>query len=68
MAVDKSRKLLNRVIARKLRYQNGLVIEHANIKYGISALFRKDGVHFSDMGNDIWLSDITKGSRDWLQL
>ncbi|XP_077781463.1 uncharacterized protein LOC144327170 [Podarcis muralis] len=65
MAIEKSRKLLNRVIARKV---NGLVISHDSIRIGDQTLFRDDGVHLSDRGNDIWLDNIVSSIKDWLQL
>ncbi|XP_077792013.1 uncharacterized protein LOC144329169 [Podarcis muralis] len=68
MAIEKSRKLLNRVVARKVRFMNGLVISHDDIRIGDQAMFRHDGVHLSDQGNDIWLANIINSLRDWLQL
>ncbi|XP_053243382.1 lipase member M-like [Podarcis raffonei] len=59
MAIEKSRKLLNRAIARWVRFMNGQVITHDRIRIGNPALYRNDGVHLSDQGNDIW-------SKMWL--
>ncbi|XP_077781437.1 uncharacterized protein LOC144327120, partial [Podarcis muralis] len=68
MAIEKSRKLSNRAIARWVRFMNGRVISHDHIWIGNQALYRNDGVHLSDQGNDIWLNSIISSIRDWLQL
>ncbi|XP_060134612.1 uncharacterized protein LOC132592634 [Zootoca vivipara] len=68
VAIDKSRKLLNCVVARKLPFMNGHVIEHPDNRFSEVALFHDNGVHLSDQGNDVWLADITQSIRDWLQL
>ncbi|XP_077774336.1 uncharacterized protein LOC144325325 [Podarcis muralis] len=68
MAFEKSRKLLNRAVARKVRFMNGLVIYHDDIQIGDQTLIRDDGVHLSDRGNNIWLANISNSLRDWLQL
>ncbi|XP_077779000.1 uncharacterized protein LOC144326338 [Podarcis muralis] len=68
MAIEKSRKLLNRAVVRWVRFMNGRVISCDRIRIGDQALFRNDGVHLSDRGNDIWLGSIISSIRDWLQL
>jgi hypothetical protein len=58
--VDKARKSLNN--ARKLYMPriNGEVIHHRNIQWDAHHLYRRDGVHLNNMGDDVMLGNITQ--------
>lgn len=68
VAVNRARRILERSVARRVAAMGGRVIEHPCIQFSKEALYRGDGVHLSDAGNDIWLADICQGIRDWLQV
>ncbi|XP_077779613.1 uncharacterized protein LOC144326732 [Podarcis muralis] len=67
LAIERTRKLVNRAVARWVRFMFGRVIRHDRIRIGDQALYRNDGVHLSDLGNDIWLASVSKSIWDWLQ-
>ncbi|XP_053258197.1 uncharacterized protein LOC128420587 isoform X1 [Podarcis raffonei] len=66
--INKTRRTINRRVAEKAQLLNGRVIRHPNITYKQEDLFHNDGVHLSDLGNDVWLADLIKGIKDWLQV
>lgn len=58
-AVETSRKRLNMALRKYVKeLANGHTISHPNIKESERALYRFDGVHLSDVGNDIYLNNI----------
>ncbi|XP_034965332.2 uncharacterized protein LOC118082278 isoform X2 [Zootoca vivipara] len=67
-AINKARKFLDIAVARKVLALNGHYIPHPAITFSDVSLYRADGVHLSDDGNDIWLSDILGAIRNWLRL
>ena len=46
----------------------GGVISHDSITTGWKELFRWDGVHLTDYGNDIYLSELSDGLKQYLHL
>ncbi|XP_061463786.1 uncharacterized protein LOC133389964 [Rhineura floridana] len=59
--MDRARKKVNRQIQRALRDLGGSVIHHPEVGHNKLELFRPDGVHLTDKGNDIFLRDLQKG-------
>jgi hypothetical protein len=59
--VDKSRKRVNLAASQKVLSVGGRVIHHTDIDYTTPDLYRDDGVHLSDIGNDILLNDFQSG-------
>ena len=55
---ERRRIKVNKEISDFVRSNGGLVICHNQIRWEEKKLFRDDGVHLSDMGNDIFLKDL----------
>ena len=53
--VEKSRKTLNKTAHKIVSEIKGFFIEHKDIKWNEAELYRNDGVHMSNLGNDILL-------------
>lgn len=65
-AMDRARRGANREIRRVLQEGLGLYVPHPKIRmrYAKSLhLYRDDGVHLSEEGTDIFLSDLQQGLR-----
>ena len=58
--VDKARKSLNNAMKLYMPQINGEVIHHRNIQWDAHHLYRRDGVHLNNMGNDVMLGNITQ--------
>jgi lysophospholipase L1-like esterase len=58
--VEKSRKSLNNSMKLYMPRINGAIIQHRNIQWDAHHLYRKDGVHLNDAGNDVMLGNITQ--------
>ena len=58
VAIETSRKRLNLAIKNIFlnEIQKGCIIRHTNITVKEKSLFRYDGVHLSDVGNNIYLN------------
>ena len=56
--MEKTRKTLNAAIRKSILNLNGQCIKHPGIQWDIPSLFRHDGVHLSDKGNDIFLDNM----------
>lgn len=56
--INKKRVKVNKRILKFVLDLGGLVINHHNISARNVCLFRFDGTHLSDMGNDIFLNNI----------
>ncbi|XP_077790728.1 uncharacterized protein LOC144328932 [Podarcis muralis] len=67
VGVNKARKVLERAVGRRVADLGGFVIRHPSIQFSNEALYRRDGVHLSDAGNEVWLGDIIAGIRSWVQ-
>jgi hypothetical protein len=61
--IDKARKRINSKVERHVMQFGGKVIRHPDIVSEEIGLFRFDGTHLSDIGNDIFLNEI-QGSRN----
>ncbi|XP_061489540.1 uncharacterized protein LOC133387851 isoform X2 [Rhineura floridana] len=59
--MDRARKKVNRQIQRALCDLGGSVIHHPEVGHDRLELFRPDGIHLTDMGNDIFLGDLQRG-------
>ena len=57
---------VNREIRLALAGHRGCVISHPAILPSRPELYRPDGVHLSDAGNDIFLQDLHEGLRDFI--
>ncbi|VDI31239.1 Hypothetical predicted protein [Mytilus galloprovincialis] len=60
VAINSTRKRVNAAVRNifKEELNHGLVICHPNIKVQERNLFRHDGVHLSDIGNDVFLNNV----------
>ena len=60
VAIETSRKRVNLAIKNIFldEIQKGCIIRHPNITVKEKSLFRYDGVHVSDVGNNIYLNNI----------
>ena len=60
VAIETSRKKVNLAIKNIFlnEIQKGCIIRHPNITVKEKSLFRYDGVHLSDVGNNIYLNNI----------
>jgi lysophospholipase L1-like esterase len=58
--VEKCRKSLNNSMKLYMPRINGAIIQHRNIQWDAHHLYRKDGVHLNDAGNDVMLGNITQ--------
>ena len=56
--MNKALKRLNNSIASEIIKNGGCYIKYPDIKAGNELLFQADGVHLSDIGNDIFLNTI----------
>lgn len=59
--INKARVWVNSVMAAFVRGLGGTSIGHPEIKFDRAGLFRRDGVHLSDVGNDIFLKNLQLG-------
>ncbi|XP_020644458.3 uncharacterized protein LOC110076555 [Pogona vitticeps] len=59
--VNTARRRVNREVCRFVCSGLGSVIGHQRIQMNKSEFFRKDGVHLSDLGLDVFLEDIKGG-------
>jgi lysophospholipase L1-like esterase len=63
VAVENSRKRVN-TAAKAIflnEIQKGFIIRHPNIRVTENVLYRYDGVHLSDAGNNVYLNNIQGG-------
>ena len=63
-ALNRAVKNVNQEIRLFLQCRQGWVIPHPRIVVYRHELYRADGVHLSDAGNDIFLQDLRVGLRD----
>ncbi|KAM4021696.1 uncharacterized protein ACNLHF_027016 [Anomaloglossus baeobatrachus] len=59
--IERSRRKINARMAKFMRERCGIVVRHHQLEGDNSALLRADGVHLTDIGQDILLSGIQDG-------
>ncbi|XP_077207058.1 uncharacterized protein LOC143844011 [Paroedura picta] len=62
--VNWAKQKVNKVARKVVLGLGGDVIVHPDISFRLPPLFRRDGVHLSDWGCDLWLFDIRAGLCD----
>lgn len=67
-AMDRALKKVNREIRKSLREGVDGFIPHPCLKANLPNLYRQDGVHLSELGNDIFLQDLRQGLLEILDL
>ena len=65
-AVNKSRIRINTQIQNFMEKNGGAVVLHKNIASKTEGLFRWDGIHFTEKGNDLFLGNIQRGLKELL--
>jgi len=65
-ALEKARKRVNCAIKNFVLSEGHCEIRHPNIRAGEKTLFRHDGVHLTDIGNDIFLNNIQAGLETFI--
>jgi lysophospholipase L1-like esterase len=56
--MKKARKTFNSALRKGITALNGQCIKHPSIQWNIPMLYRPNGVHLSNRGNDIFLKDL----------
>ena len=57
--IEKARKSLNNAMKLFMPQINGQIIQHGNIQWNAHHLYRRDGVHMNNEGNDVLLTNMT---------
>lgn len=52
--INKARVRVNRVVGRFMVKQGGMVIRHIELETNVGLYLRRDGVHLSAVGIDLW--------------
>lgn len=58
--IDKARRFVNSVMATFISLLNGAFVVHPHIRHDSPGIYLSDKVHFTNRGNDIFLSDIVQ--------
>lgn len=66
-ATNTTRKHVDPEVSNKVLALGGIVIHHPGITFSDRALFRADSMHLSDGRNDVWMDEIVRGFKVWLQ-
>jgi hypothetical protein len=56
--IEKIRKRVNCAVNNFIKNEGHYVIKHPNIRASETELYRFDGTHLSDIGNDIYLNNL----------
>ncbi|XP_077129974.1 nuclear factor 7, brain-like isoform X1 [Ranitomeya variabilis] len=67
-AIERSRRKVNAWMAKFVREQGGIVVRHHQLEGDNSALLNPDGIHLTDAGLDIFLSNLQFGVEQALTL
>ncbi|KAM4026884.1 uncharacterized protein ACNLHF_022763 [Anomaloglossus baeobatrachus] len=59
--VNKARAQVNRVVARFMTRNGGLVVRHRELEPATWQFLRGDGVHLNDIGADLWALGLQDG-------
>ena len=57
--LEKKRKAINKFVRRLVEHEGGIFIRHDDISVDTPGLYFQDGVHLSDVGNDLFILGIT---------
>ncbi|XP_054843130.1 uncharacterized protein LOC129334818 [Eublepharis macularius] len=60
-AIERARMKANRAIQKALEGGLGVYLPHPRIRAEVPGLYRGDGVHLSELGNQIFLDDLRQG-------
>ena len=68
-AIEGTRKRVNIAVRKVVKEEitNGYVISHPNITEKERTLYRNDGTHLSDVGNDVFLNNVQAALESFLQ-
>ena len=61
--INKARKWVNSEMGAFVRGLGGSIVAHPDIKFDCPGLFLSDRVHFSPLGNDIFLNSIAQSLK-----
>ncbi|XP_073419123.1 uncharacterized protein [Dendrobates tinctorius] len=67
-AVDKSRRRINVKMATFVKENYGIAVHHHNLEEDISLYLRPDGVHLTDIGLDMLLTNLQDGVEQALMM
>ncbi|GLD65095.1 proteoglycan 4-like isoform X1 [Lates japonicus] len=65
--INRDRKTVNTLVRNAVGNFGGVVIEHPLLRFFNNSLFLPDGVHFTEEGNRIFLSNIQAALKKILQ-
>ncbi len=65
--IDKARRFVNSVLASFVLSFGGMIVHHPQIQHRDPGHFLHDGVHFTPLGNDIFLNNIAWCLKDQIQ-
>jgi lysophospholipase L1-like esterase len=65
-SVEKARKRVNAAVGQIVIAAGGKVLHNPDIDFTTPGLYRTDGVHLSDIGNDIFLNDLQGGLETFI--
>ena len=62
--IEKARKCLNNSMKIFMPQIAGRIIQHGNIQWNEHHLYRRDGIHMNNEGNDVLLNNMTMAMND----
>lgn len=65
--VDLAQRQACKAVAKFVVLIDGQVIRHPGISFCRDDLYRRDAMHLSELGMDVWLQDIHCVLEEWLQ-
>ncbi|XP_067322976.1 uncharacterized protein [Anolis sagrei] len=65
--LEKARKRVNRAMRVFMIHQRGHFLSHPNITRDDERLYRSDGIHLSELGNQLFLQNLQEGIRRVLE-
>ncbi|XP_053159346.1 uncharacterized protein LOC128347973 isoform X2 [Hemicordylus capensis] len=66
LCFNRARKKVNKAVGRAITALGGTIIQHPDIRVQDATLYRGDGVHLSDQGNEVFLRDLQRGLQEVL--
>lgn len=67
-SINKTRIRVNKVVGRFVRQNGGIVIRHRELETNVGLYLRRDGVHLSDVGIDLWSLGLQEGIQQALRV